>query len=82
MQWLDDLTYGIQAHEMMIVEAFLGIGKSSWCIKMCADAYFLRDQTPLFFSFRDGGSEARRAVDLDVRAVRVQRTQATQARRR
>lgn len=51
MQWLDDITYGIQRHEMMIIEAFLGQRKSSWALKMCADAYFLRDQTPMFFSF-------------------------------
>lgn len=51
MQWLDDLTYGIQNHQMMIIEAFLGQKKSSWAVKMCGDAYFLRNQTPMFFSF-------------------------------
>lgn len=51
IQWLDDMTYGIQPHEMMIIEAFLGLGKSSWAARICSDAYFLRDQTPLFFSF-------------------------------
>lgn len=50
MQWLDDLTYGVQTHEMMIIEGFLGTGKSTHGIHMCADGYFLRDQTPMFFS--------------------------------
>ncbi len=50
VDWLDDLTYGIQPGEMMIVEGFLGTAKSSWCIKMCADGYFMRDLTPMFFS--------------------------------
>lgn len=51
MDWLDDLTYGIQNHQMMIIEAFLGQKKSSWGVKICGDAYFLRNQTPMFFSF-------------------------------
>jgi replicative DNA helicase len=57
MQWLDDLTYGIQPKEMIIIEGFLGTGKSSHAIKMCADAYFLRDQTPMFFSFEMEGDK-------------------------
>ena len=57
VQWLDDLTYGLQRHEMAIIEAFLGQKKSSLCVKMCADAYFLRDQTPLFFSFEMEGQK-------------------------
>jgi len=55
MAWLDDLTYGVQSHEMMIIEGFLGTGKSSHAIRMCADAYFLRDQTPMFFSLEMEG---------------------------
>jgi replicative DNA helicase len=57
MQWLDDLTYGIQSHEMMIIEAFLGQKKSSLSLKICADAYFMRDKTPLFFSFEMEGQK-------------------------
>lgn len=51
MDWIDDLTYGVQTHEMAIIEGFLGVAKSSLSIKMCADAYFLRDQTPMVFAF-------------------------------
>ncbi len=51
MQWLDDLTYGMQAHEMVIIEAFLGQRKSSWAALICANAYFLHGRTPMFFSF-------------------------------
>lgn len=50
MQWLDDLTYGIQPYEMMIIEGFLGCGKSTHGVHMAADGYFLRDETPMFFS--------------------------------
>lgn len=50
MQWLDDLTYGVQRYEMMIIEGFLGTGKSTHGVHMAADGYFLRDQTPMFFS--------------------------------
>lgn len=57
MQWLDDLSYGIQSHEMAIIQAFLGQKKSSLAIKICADAYFLQDKTPLFFSFEMEGEK-------------------------
>lgn len=57
MQWLDDLTYGIQSHEMMIIQAFLGQKKSSLSLKICADAYFMQDKTPLFFSFEMEGQK-------------------------
>lgn len=57
MQWLDDLTYGIQSHEMMIIQAFLGQKKSSLALRMCSDAYFLHNQTPLFFSFEMEGQK-------------------------
>lgn len=50
MQWLDDLTYGVQRYEMMIIEGFLGTGKSTHGVHMAADGYFLRGQTPMFFS--------------------------------
>ncbi len=51
MDWLDELTYGVQTHEMAIIEGFLGTAKSSLTIRMCADAYFLRDETPMVFAF-------------------------------
>lgn len=54
---LDALTYGAQSHEMVIIEGFLGVGKSSWAIEMCARAYFDRDQTPLFFSLEMEGDK-------------------------
>lgn len=50
MRWLDDYTYGLQSHEMMIVTAFLGQKKSTYCLAVCADAYFVNGKTPMFFS--------------------------------
>lgn len=51
IEWFDDLTYGLQPHEVMMIEGFLGTGKSSISIKMCADAYFMRGITPMVFAF-------------------------------
>ncbi len=50
IDWIDDLSYGAQPGEMVIVEGFLGTGKSSLGIKNCGDCYFVRGQTPMFFS--------------------------------
>lgn len=55
LQGLNDLTYGMQLHEMVIIEAFLGQKKSSYAILACAEAYFMRGQTPLFFSLEMEG---------------------------
>ncbi len=56
IDWLDDLSYGIQPGEMMIVQGYLGVAKSSWAIKICGDSYFKRDMTPMYFCLDDGQS--------------------------
>lgn len=75
LDWLDDLTYGVQRHEMVVIEGFLGTGKSSHAIKICADAYFLRDKTPLFFSLEMEGDKLVQkwiavAADFQYRAMK------------
>lgn len=54
---LNELTYGIQSHEMAIIQGFLGQKKSTLAVMMSAEAYFERDQTPLFFSFEMEGDK-------------------------
>lgn len=57
IQEVDDFTYGIQRDEMMIIEGFLNIGKSSMGIGMAAKAYFERDETPLVLSLEMEGQK-------------------------
>ncbi len=74
-QPLDDLTYGIQDYETCIIEGFLNIGKSTMGVKMAADAYFLRDQTPLMLSLEMEGEKLANkwdaaAADIRYRAIK------------
>jgi replicative DNA helicase len=55
LEAVDDLTFGVQPHEVAIIEGFLGIGKSTLAIMMAAHAYFVRGETPLFLSLEMDG---------------------------
>lgn len=66
---LDDLTYGLQGHEMAIIEGFLGMGKSTYAVNISADAYFMRDETPMFFSFEMEGDKL--AARWDAYAAKI-----------
>lgn len=57
MPQLDNLTYGLQSHELLIWEGFLGVGKSSIGIAQCAKGYIERDQTPLVLSLEMEGQK-------------------------
>lgn len=54
---IDDYTYGAQDHEMAIIQGFLGMGKSTLAVNVCAKAYFEDGKTPLFFSFEMEGDK-------------------------
>lgn len=63
---LDALTYGAQAHELVIIEGFLGTGKSSMCIRQCVKSYLEQDKTPLFFSLEMEGEKLAQRWDAIV----------------
>lgn len=60
---LNDLTYGAQRHEMVVIEAFLGQKKSSLLMAICAEAYLKRDKTPLVFSLEMEGDKLQQRWD-------------------
>ena len=73
---LDAMTYGAQPNDLVVVEGFLGMKKSSWMVKVCADAYFNHGKTPLFHSLEmDGDKLAARwdAIALGVKYSAIKR---------
>lgn len=56
-QTLDDLTYGAQPSDLVIIEGFLGVKKSTLMVLVCARAYFERNATPLFHSLEMDGDK-------------------------
>lgn len=57
LQQLNDLTYGVQSHEMAVITAFLGKGKSTLAVGIASDEYFKRDKTGLYFSLEMQGEK-------------------------
>jgi replicative DNA helicase len=54
---LDALTYGAQPNDLVVIEGFLGLGKSSLAIMQCAIEYFERGRTPFFKSLEMDGDK-------------------------
>jgi len=82
---LDAITYGAQPRDLIIVQAFLNVGKSSYTIKTAADAYFKHGRTGLVHSLEmDGDKLAMRwaaiAADFSYRAAK--RLQLTEEEKR
>lgn len=75
LQEFDDLTYGIQNYETVIIEGFLNIGKSTMGVNMAARNYFLEGGTPLFISLEmEGDALAKKwdamAAQISYRAIK------------
>jgi replicative DNA helicase len=54
---IDDLTYGIQDSDLAIIEGFLGLGKSSLAVMICAIAYFEQGKTPFYKTLEADGDK-------------------------
>ena len=71
---LDELTFGIQDHELVALSAFTGVGKSTFIMKFASNCW-VQGYTPLYISLEMEASQILRKIDaliagLDYKALK------------